>query len=267
MMRALLISVGAAVLSLGLTAQSGSLFTTSANNGGGALGGAIYFDLAVTNDLTITSLDLNCIGGPRTTVRVYAVPGATHVGNERGGAAFWGSPLATGNITTVQPIGTLSSCPLTLPLTAGAYAVAIVSDAGHAYTNGNGTNQNYSNADLSLMAGSASNIPFAGSVFVPRVWNGRINYTLGASGTIASATKAGSGCGGSALGDATDGGILSQPQTGCPGSRSTGWRWRAPSPISGLPLVMSCCSAIFRSSETVRRSLCDRTSRCQMQNV
>lgn len=43
---------------------------------------------------------------------------------------------------------------------------------------GLGTNQNYSNADLSLALGSATNVPFTQPVFSPRVWNGTIFYTV-----------------------------------------------------------------------------------------
>ena len=47
------------------------------------------------------------------------------------------------------------------------------------YTNGNGTNQNYSNADLALSFGTATNaFMVAGGVNSPRVWNGTIYYNL-----------------------------------------------------------------------------------------
>ena len=46
----------------------------------------------------------------------------------------------------------------------------------HDYTNGNGTNQNFVSADgvITLDLGTATNAPFTGNVFTPRVWNGRI---------------------------------------------------------------------------------------------
>ena len=61
--------------------------------------------------------------------------------------------------------------------------MAIVAGAGfgHDYTNGDGSNQFFSNADLSLTLGSATNAPFTGtSAFFPRVWNGSIIYNVGA---------------------------------------------------------------------------------------
>jgi hypothetical protein len=60
------------------------------------------------------------------------------------------------------------------------YGFALVADPsfGHYYTNGNGTNQNYANADLALSLGSASNAPFTQPIFAPRVWNGTIYYNV-----------------------------------------------------------------------------------------
>ena len=51
------------------------------------------------------------------------------------------------------------------------------SPVGHEYTNGTGSNQTYSNADLTLNLGAADNTPFAGAGFSPRVWNGTIKYS------------------------------------------------------------------------------------------
>src|SRR5207249_3250133 len=93
--------------------------------------------------------------------------------------ALW-TQVATGSGTgagTNQPTHvTLSN---SFPLTAGTlYGIALVADPafGHFYTNGNGSNQNYSNADLALFLGSATNVPFTAPVFSPRVWNGTIYY-------------------------------------------------------------------------------------------
>lgn len=64
------------------------------------------------------------------------------------------------------------------------YGIAIVLDGTphHEYTDGTGGNQNYSNSDLSLTLGSATNVPFSfsnGGLFSPRVWNGTIIYEVG----------------------------------------------------------------------------------------
>ena len=45
------------------------------------------------------------------------------------------------------------------------------------YTNGNGSNQNYSNADLALALGSATNVPFTAPVFCLRLeWNDLLQW-------------------------------------------------------------------------------------------
>ena len=64
------------------------------------------------------------------------------------------------------------------------YGIAVVADPAISlfYTNGTGSNQNYSNADLALFLGSATNVPFTAPVFSPRVWNGTIYYTGGPCG-------------------------------------------------------------------------------------
>jgi hypothetical protein len=58
----------------------------------------------------------------------------------------------------------------------------------HDYTNGSGCvaygsggNCEFSNADLTLNLGAATNAPFGTSVFNPRTWNGSITYDLKAS--------------------------------------------------------------------------------------
>jgi len=93
--------------------------------------------------------------------------------------ALW-TQVATGSGTGAGlnlPTHVTLSNPI--PLLAGTlYGIALVADPsfGHYYTNGNGSNQNYSNADLALFLGSATNVPFTAPVFSPRVWNGTIYY-------------------------------------------------------------------------------------------
>lgn len=77
------------------------------------------------------------------------------------------------------------SSPVTLnagltPAANGAFGMAPVMglETSNAYTNGNGPNQNYSNAAVALELGGASNVPFTGAIFQPRVWNGTIYYNL-----------------------------------------------------------------------------------------
>ena len=58
-------------------------------------------------------------------------------------------------------------------------ALTLGPNAGHRYTNGNGANQHYADANVALDLGTAMNAIFgSGSVFRPRVWNGTIYYRV-----------------------------------------------------------------------------------------
>src|SRR4029077_10719952 len=113
-----------------------------------------------------------------TNLRVYILPGMTSQGNETN-MGLW-TQVATGSGTGAGldlPTHVTLSNPI--PLNAGTlYGIAVVADPAITlhYTNGNGSNQNYSNADLALFLGSATNVPFTAPVFSPRVWNGTIYY-------------------------------------------------------------------------------------------
>jgi hypothetical protein len=74
-------------------------------------------------------------------------------------------------------------------LAPGSYGMCIVnsSNVSHFYTNGTGGNQNYSNADLALTLGAALNVPWTGTPFSPRVWNGVIRYNC-SSGPVSYCT-------------------------------------------------------------------------------
>jgi len=163
-------------------AHSASLTTLFASNNGGADGGAVYFDLiTMGNALTITGFETNVTGtGVTFGFEVYTTPGGS-VGNQTN-MGVWTS-VATGTGTTMpedtpSPIGLDNTFQLAANTT---YGIAIVLDgtAQHEYTNGNVGNQNYNNGDLSLALGSATNSPFTGSIFNPRVWNGTIFYEVG----------------------------------------------------------------------------------------
>src|SRR5207244_10672299 len=125
---------------------------------------ASYFVLTrATNTNTITSLDLNTVStSPFSNMQVLVLPGMTFQGHETN-MALW-TQVATGSGTRAGlnlPTHVTLSNPI--PLLAGTlYGIALVADPsfGHYYTNGNGSNQNYSNADLALFLGSATNAPF-----------------------------------------------------------------------------------------------------------
>lgn len=169
----------------------GTIETLYAAGNNGSPGGAVYFDVTVgAEDIEISTFDLNTADTGAFTVDVYAFEG-TYVGNQNT-TAPWGTPLAVGSGTGAG-VGVPSTATLDTPITmlAGTtYAVALVFDASHShyYTNGDGTNQNYTNGDITLDLGSASNVPFVDPVFDPRVWNGGIGYCVGGGGGGGGAT-------------------------------------------------------------------------------
>jgi hypothetical protein len=165
------------------TTQAATISTVFASNNNGSPGGAVYFDLGVTGgNLSITGLSSNfsSLGTSFTDFKVYFRQlgvGETFA-NFSNSATGW-NLAATGN-GTFQPVDTPTPVILdsTISLISGfSYAFALIapSDARHYYTNGTGLNQSYSNTDLFLSFGAASNAPF-GTRINNRVWNGSITY-------------------------------------------------------------------------------------------
>ena len=160
----------------------GTISTLFDGGNGGSPGGAIYFDVTVgASDITLTDLEIHTGEAGAFTMDVYAFAG-TYVGNETNAGA-WGTPVAVASGTSAGA-GNPSPATLDVPVVlAGGttYAMAFVLDGthGHDYTNGDGTNEQYSNADLTIDLGSATNAPFTGTVFNPRVFNGTLNYMVG----------------------------------------------------------------------------------------
>lgn len=162
------------------SARADSITTLFASNNFGNPGGAVYFDVLVgPNALSITGFDINTESTTAfTNFQVWTFAG-TSQGNET--SAGW-VEVATGSGTGA---GVDNPTPVSLSnsftLNAGTlYGFALVADPSfsHHYTNGNGTNQAYANADLALSLGSASNVPFTAPIFSPRVWNGTIYYNV-----------------------------------------------------------------------------------------
>ncbi len=161
-----------------------TLSTLYAGGNGGDPGGTVYFDITVgPQDIDISSVDMNT-GTGAFTVDMYAFVG-TYVGNQDNPAP-WGAPVGTG-AGTGAGIGLPSTATFAAPITLLAsttYAIALVLDGAHShtYTNGDGTNQQYANADLTIDLGSGSNVPFTGPIFNPRVWNGGVTYDVSGGG-------------------------------------------------------------------------------------
>lgn len=159
----------------------GALTTLFASGNNGSPGGAVYFDITVgPADIEITDIDINTADPGSFTMDVYTKEG-TYVGSETNQSLWTLSSTASG---TASGVDTPSNAVLADPITLSAnttYGMALVLDTTHShyYTNGDGSNQNFSNDDLSIALGSATNVPFTPSVFSPRIFNGAIHYIGG----------------------------------------------------------------------------------------
>ena len=167
-----------------------------AANNGGSVGGAVFFDLQVTvPNVTLFQIDANysaAIGTP-VGIQVYSLAG-TYVGNELNAAA-WTLIAQDDGTTTAAGRDAVTSFTLQSPvnLSQGSYGIAYVAvGSAHAYTNGTGANQNFSNAQMAITAGAGQNTPWTATPFANRVANTCLYYT--AAG-LAAATPYGSGCG------------------------------------------------------------------------
>jgi len=156
----------------------GKLETTFAGgNGLSAAGSGNLFDVNIKNPqgLRISSIDMSFWTAGVNDVEIWVTPG-TYIGNDNLPAKW--VQVSAGNATaTAGGYGSrthVDTDDFFLP--PGKYGMYIISSAGVAYTNGNGTNQNYGNADLELSLGTGKGTKFAGSMFNPRVWNGAIFY-------------------------------------------------------------------------------------------
>ena len=150
------------------------------SNNGGSIGGAIYFDVIATEAVTVSGLTTNISErGALIGMEMWTRNG-TFAGNEASPAGW--NLAATSDGTAVAAGDDLQTAikfmsPANLP--AGRTGVALVLfGGGHDYTNGNGTNEVHTSHDgiLTIEAGSATNVPFTGGVFSPRVWNGTLCY-------------------------------------------------------------------------------------------
>ncbi|MBL9031785.1 MAG: proprotein convertase P-domain-containing protein [Phycisphaerae bacterium] len=165
------------------------LQTTFANNNNGAGLWTVYFDATVNVPITVTALDVNTnagVGLPIDVTVYLTAPGGTYVGNTSTPSA-WTQVSAGAGISA--GVGQPSAIDVSdFPIPPGTYGVAIRygPTTTPMYTNGTGSNQTYSNPDLTLNLGAAqatTTAPFTGgSPFSPRVWNGRICYTGGTGG-------------------------------------------------------------------------------------
>jgi subtilisin-like proprotein convertase family protein len=153
------------------------LATLFATNNGGSVNGQVFFDITVTNPNGITLGEVG-LNASATVGTVFTLDVWTRTGTYVGNTTMTGWTNITSGTGTAMGTNLSSVADVTdVLIPAGTWGVALVlTGSGHSYTNGTGANQNYSNADLSLSAGAALNVPWVGTPFSPRVWNGVLRY-------------------------------------------------------------------------------------------
>ena len=162
--------------------------TIFASNNGGSVGGAVFFDMTLTQPVSFDGFLTNSgqTSGTPIGASVYTCVGS-YVGQEQNAAAW---TLVAEDDGTAISLGTDFETPISLAapfsLPAGLTGIAIVADNfttglqyNHRYTNGTGANQNFSSIDgvVTLDLGAGQNTPFTGTPFTPRVWNGELCHS------------------------------------------------------------------------------------------
>ena len=161
-----------------------SITTTYAGGTGANLGGGVFFDVNISNPnglrFTQIASNIGTSAGVSGSLNVYATAlGGTYLGNTSNSSAW--TSIASG-VGTSSGVNNPTIIDVTdFVLSQGSYGILLDlgSSWSHYYTNGNDTNQVYSNSDLTLTLGAASNNPFISpNVFSPRVWNGTLEYEI-----------------------------------------------------------------------------------------
>jgi hypothetical protein len=167
------------------SASSPAAFLTTlfASNNVGGIGGAVYFDLNVTNPsgITLTNIEVNTgiAAGSPLTLDLYTRSGSFT--GTTSSSAGW--TLVSSGVGIAAGIDLASSIDIAdLNLAPGVTGFALhATNFDHRYTNGNGFNQVFSNADLTFSGGAATNTLFAaGTPFSPRIFNGTFTYDVNA---------------------------------------------------------------------------------------
>lgn len=154
---------------------SGVETLTTAYAGGNSCGGGVMFNITAIKNLKITGFDVSTTlaAGSPVPLTVYFIPNGTYLGNELNAGA-WTTHGSTSAISAGQGNPTTEILPTPLNIPAGA-TYAIYLNYASAYTNGNGTNQVVSNADMTVNLGIGMCGLFSGANN-PRVFNGGIIY-------------------------------------------------------------------------------------------
>tara|TARA_R110002072_G_scaffold46591_10_gene129168 strand:+ start:190989 stop:194417 length:3429 start_codon:yes stop_codon:yes gene_type:complete len=149
--------------------------TVYASNNGGAVGGAVYFDVTTTDPIWVHSIMVNTSAavGEEICLDLYTKSG-TYVGSEANEAAWTPRSAGKGVSAGVDvPTQIDLAQPFRLPAGSGAFAIR-ASNFAHRYTTG----ANSYGTTVSITAGSATNVPFTGTPFSPRTANISLKYRL-----------------------------------------------------------------------------------------
>lgn len=158
--------------------QAGVITTLFNANNAGSAGGAVYFDIDVLNPngITIEKIFTNSNATVLGSMDIYTRSG-TSSGFESSPAGWTLVSSGSGTLAGLNNPSEFNVSDFSLGFGVTGIAIVASSSWRHDYRNGNGSNQFYSNADLSLTLGSATNSAFSAPVFTPRVWNGTIEYS------------------------------------------------------------------------------------------
>ena len=189
-MRRILLTLLVLSSTLGISSAQCDLQTLFRVGAGGARGNGLFFDLTVNRPVEIQELDINTFAnGTPVGLSVY-LHASTHIGNTQSSAG-WTLVGTDDGTATGAGIDNPTRVRLAAPfiLVPGSYGIAVVGNGPGGITDLRYTHlgaiTTYSNAFLSLTAGTAMNVPFSGSsVFFPRIWNGAIHCTP-AAGLVA----------------------------------------------------------------------------------
>ena len=177
---------------------------TSANQGNA--GGAVYFNMTVTNTFTWTqfqyvSSDATPTTGISSAFNIYFGPSQWQ-GNVSANPGPW---ILIGTSTPVPVVGGVDEIVTgvisgagpntgnTVTFAPGTYGIALQA-VGHSWGYQNGL-FTFTDPNVSVTTGGASNLPFTLPTFSPRSVNGAMTYTLGGTPiAVASSQQYGAGC-------------------------------------------------------------------------
>ncbi|WP_373478747.1 PEP-CTERM sorting domain-containing protein [Geminocystis sp.] len=144
------------------------------------------FDLTTsTNDLTIKELAVNVDTTGTFILEVYTKSG-TYAGFENNSSPWTlvSSTTGTGQGQNKASFVDITDFNLGANTLTGIY-INTINATRIRYTNGDGTNQTYSNSDLTLNLGSGINGPFASNgISANRVWNGTVVYDIASAQAV-----------------------------------------------------------------------------------